>query len=72
MKKYEFKNYQTRKTAEILVDVGGWDGFVFVLYYRDGEPDCNLKRTTQPGTAERRFDNELSAIRSAKRYITSE
>ena len=69
MKKYEFKNYQTRKTAEVHTDVSGYPGFVYVLYYRNGEPDYELKRTTEPGTAERRFTDEPSAIRSAKRYV---
>ena len=70
MKKYEFKNYMNKRTAEIHTDLAGRDGFVYVLYYRNGEPDYDLKRTTEPGTAERRFTNEMSAIRSAKRYIT--
>lgn len=71
MKKYEFKNYENKKTAEVLTDVGGRPGFVYVLYYRNGEPDYDLKRTTEPGTAERRFNNESAAVRSAKRYITT-
>lgn len=72
MKKYEFKNYLTRKTAEVHINVSGFDGFVYVLYFREGEPDYDLKRTIAPGTAERRFLDEPSAVRSAKRYITSE
>ncbi len=68
MKKYELKNYITHKSAEVLTDVKGYSSFVYVLYYRMGELDYDLRGTN--GTGEKRFNNEVSALRSAKRYIT--
>ena len=72
MKKYEFKNYLTRRTAEVHVNVSGWPGFVFVMHYHKGEPDYSLRGTTEPGTGEKRFTTEAAAIRCAKRYVTKE
>lgn len=69
MKKYEFKNYLTHRSAEVHVGVAGWPGFVFVMHYHQGEPDCDLRGATEPGTGEKRFTNEASAIRCATRYI---
>lgn len=68
MKKYELKNYITHKSAEVITDVEGYSSFVYVAYYCMGELDCDLKGTN--GTGEKRFNNEISALRSAKRYIT--
>ena len=72
MKKYEFKNYLTRRSAEVHVDVDGWPGFVFVMHYHQGEPDYDLRGTTEPGTGEKRFTDEEAAIRCATRYIKKE
>ena len=72
MKKYEFKNYLTRKSAEIHVEVDGWPGFVFVMHYHQGELDGSLRGCSEPGSGCKRFANEASAIRSAKNYIAKE
>lgn len=72
MKKYEFKNYLSRKTAEVHVDVKGWPGFVFVLYFNKGEPDYSLRGCSEPGSGCKRFTSEGDALRSAKRYVTKE
>lgn len=72
MKKYEFKNYLTHRSAEIHVDVGGWPGFVFVMYNYKGEPDCSIRGASEPGSGCKRFTDEVAAIRSANRYITKE
>ena len=72
MKKYEFKNYLTHRSAEIHVDLAGYEGVVFVMHYYKGEPDYSMKRTTEPGTGEKRFTTEADAIRCVKRYITKE
>lgn len=70
MKKYEFQNYLTHRRADVLTNVSGWEGYWFVLFYDKGELDSNVKGTTEPGTGEKRFTNEVSAIRSAKHYVT--
>ena len=70
MKKYEFQNYFTHRRADILTNVSGWDSYWFVLFYDKGELDSSVKGTTEPGTGEKRFTNEASAIRSAKHYVT--
>ena len=72
MKKYEFKNYVTHRTAEIHVDVPGYEGFFFVLFEHMGEPDYMLKHTTEPGSGEMRFTTEEAAVRRAKLYVTRE
>ena len=72
MKKYEFKNYLTHRSAEIHVDVGGWPGFVFVMHYYKGEPDCDLRGCSEPGSGCKRFTSEAAAIRSARCYVTKE
>lgn len=72
MKKFEFKNYATHRAAEVHVDVRGYEGFVFVCYFHNGEPDYDLRGTTEPGTGEKRFTSESAAIRSASRYIRKE
>lgn len=72
MKKYEFKNYLNRRSAEVHVDVGGWPGFVFVNYYHQGEPDCSVRGCSEPGSGCKRFTDEAAAIRSATRYIKKE
>ena len=72
MKKYEFKNYLTHRSAEILVDVSGYPDSVFVMHYHNGEPDYSLRGTTEPGTGEKRFTSEVAAFRSAKHYVTKE
>lgn len=46
MKKYEFKNYVTHRSAEVHVDVPGYEGIFFVQFMHLGEPDHTLKRTT--------------------------
>lgn len=46
MKKYEFKNYVTHRSAEVHVDVAGYEGLFFVEFMHLGEPDYTLKRTT--------------------------
>lgn len=70
MKVYEFQNHLTHRRADVLANVAGYPGYWFVLFYDKGEPDYNLKGTTEPGTAEKRFTNEASAVRSAKHYVT--
>ena len=72
MKKYEFKNYVTHRSAEVHVDVPGYDGLYLVEYLYMGEPDPDIKGTTEPGSGERRFDSEFSAIHSARIYVTRE
>ncbi len=72
MKKYEFKNYLTHRSAEIHVDVAGWPGVVFVMHYFMGEPDCSVRGASEPGSGCKRFADENAAIRCAKRYITKE
>ena len=72
MKKYEFKNYMTHRSAEVFVDVGGWPGFVFVMHYHNVEPDSSLHGCSEPGSGCKRFTDEASAIRSATRYIKKE
>ena len=70
MKKYEFKNYVTHRSAEVYVDVPGYEGFFFVEFMHLGEPDYTLKRTTEPGSGEMRFTSEEDAVRRATRYVT--
>lgn len=72
MKKYEFKNCLTGRVAEVHVDVSGYDGFIFVIHYCKGEPDYDLRGTTEPGTGEKRFTDEAAAVRCAKRYVMKE
>ena len=72
MKKYEFKNYVTHRSAEVHVDVSGYEGFFFVQFMHLGEPDHTLKRTTEPGSGEMRFTTEKAAISRAKLYVTLE
>ena len=72
MKKYEFKNYITNRSAEIHVDVAGWPGFVFVNHYCMGELDSRVRGCSEPGSGCKRFENEAAAIRSAQRYIAKE
>lgn len=70
MKKYEFKNYVTHRSAEVHVDVAGYEGLFFVEFMHLGEPDYTLKRTTEPGSGEMRFTTEEDAVRRATRYVT--
>ena len=70
MKKYEFKNYVTHRSAEVHTDVLSYPGFCFVMHYKVGLPDYELRGTG--GTAEKKFTTEEAAIRCAKRYITKE
>lgn len=72
MKKYEFTNYMTNRSAEVHVDVGGWPGFVFVMFKRKGEPDYSLRGCSEPGSGCKRFTDETAAISSARRYVTKE
>lgn len=72
MKKYEFKNYVTHRSAEVHVDVPGYEWIFFVQFMHLGEPDHTLKRTTEPGSGEMRFTTEEAAIRRAKVYVTQE
>lgn len=72
MKKYEFKNYVTHRSAEVHVDVPGYEGLFFVQFEHMGEPDRMLKFTTEPGSGEMRFTTEEAAIRRAKVYVTQE
>lgn len=72
MKKYEFKNYLTRRTAEILVDVKGYPGFVFVNHYHEGEPDDRVRDCHEPGSGCKRFTDEAKALRCAKAYVAKE
>lgn len=69
MKVYEFKNCVNQKVAEIHTDVPGYEGHWFVVFFDKHGQDYNLKGTN--GTGEKQFNNEVSAIRSAKHYITS-
>lgn len=70
MKKYEFKNYLTHRSAEVHVDVLGYEGLFFVQFTNLGEPDHTLKRTTELGSGEMRFTTEEAAVRRATRYVT--
>ena len=70
MKKYEFKNYYTHKSAEIHTDISSYEGCWFVCFFKNGECDYDLKGTG--GTGEKRFTNEAAAIRAAKAYIVKE
>ena len=72
MKKYEFKNYLTHRSAEVHMDVPGYEGLFFVQFIHLGEPDNMLKFTTEPGSGEMRFTTEEAAIRRAKVYVTQE
>lgn len=72
MKKYEFKNYVTHRSAEVHADVSGYEGFFFVQFMHLGEPDHTLKRTTEPGSGEMRFTTEDAAVRMATRYVARE
>lgn len=72
MKKYEFKNYVTHRSAEVYVDVPGYEGTFFVQFMHLGEPDHLLKRTTEPGSGEMRFTTEDAAVRRATRYVARE
>lgn len=72
MKKYEFKNYITHRTAEIHVNTGGYEGFVLVNFFSNGEPDYSLRGCSEPGSGCKRFVDEASAIRSAKAYVISD
>ena len=72
MKKYEFKNYVTHRSAEVHVDVPGYEGIFFVQFEHMGEPDHLLKRTTEPGSGEMRFTTEDAAVRMATRYVARE
>lgn len=70
MKKYEFKNYLTHRSAEIHVDVPGYEGLFLVQFELMGEPDHLLKCTTEPGSGEMRFSTEEDAVRRATLYVT--
>ena len=70
MKKYEFKNYVTHRTAEVHINVDGKPDFVFVNYIYRGELDCNIRGASEPGSGCKRFTDEAAALRSAKRYVT--
>lgn len=70
MKKYEFKNYLTHRSAEVHVDVLGYEGLFFVQFTNLGEPDHTLKGTTEPGSGEMRFTTEEAAVRRATQYVT--
>lgn len=70
MKKYEFKNYVTHRSAEVHVDVPGYEGIFLVQFMHLGEPDYVLKRTTEPGSGEMRFTSEEDAVRGATKYVT--
>lgn len=70
MKKYEFKNYVTHRSAEVHVDVPGYEGLFFVQFMHLGELDHTLKRTTEPGSGEMRFTTEEDAVRGATQYVT--
>lgn len=72
MKKYELKNCLTGRVAEVHVDVGGWPGFVFVQHILNGEPDYSVRGCSEPGSGCKRFTDEASAIRCAKRYVAKE
>lgn len=72
MKKYEFKNYVTHRSAEVHVDVPGYEGIFFVQFMHLGELDHTLKRTTEPGSGEMRFTSEEDAVRRATRYVARE
>ena len=72
MKKYEFKNYMTHRSAEVHVDVPGYEGLFFVQFMHLGELDHTLKRTTEPGSGEMRFTTEDAAVRMATRYVAQE
>lgn len=72
MKKYEFKNYLTHRSAEVHVDVPGFEGLFLVQFIHLGEPDHTLKRTTEPGSGEMRFTTEDAAVRMATRYVARE
>lgn len=72
MKKYEFKNYVTHRSAEVHVDVPGYEGLFFVQFMHLGEADHTLKRTTEPGSGEMRFTTEEAAVRGATRYVARE
>lgn len=69
MKKYEFKNYVTHRSAEIHVDLEAWPGFVYVQHIYMGEPDCSIRGCSEPGSGCKRFTDEAAAIRCAKRYV---
>lgn len=70
MKIYEFKNHLTHRRADVHANVAGYPGYWFVMFYDKGEPDYSLKGTTEPGSGEKRFTSEASAVRSAKHYVT--
>ena len=70
MKKFEFKNYVTHKTAEVHVDVAGYEGLVFVHYIDKGEMDNTIRGCSEPGSGCKRFTSEPSAVRSAQAYVT--
>lgn len=71
MKKYEFKNYVTHRSAEVHVDVPGYEGIFFVQFMHLGEPvKRTRKRTTEPGSGEMRFTTEEAAVCGATRYVT--
>lgn len=72
MKKYEFKNYMTHRSAEVHVDVPGYEGIFFVQFMHLGESDHLLKHTTEPGSGEMRFTTEDAAVRMATRYVARE
>lgn len=72
MKKYEFKNYLAHRSAEVHLDVPGYEGLFLVQFMHLGEPDHLLKRTTEPGSGEMRFTTEDAAVRMATRYVTRE
>ena len=70
MKKYEFKNYLAHRSAEVHVNVPGYEGLFFVQFTHLEEPDHTLKRTTEPGSGEMRFSMEEAAVRRATQYVT--
>ena len=70
MKKYEFKNYLTHRSAEVHMNVPGYEGLFLVQFTHLGERDHKLKRTTEPESGEMRFSTEEAAVRRATRYVT--
>lgn len=70
MKKYDFKNYITHKSAEIHVEKINHVYTYVVWYSRMGKPDCTHHGPTGSKDSAEYFTTELDAIERAVRYIS--
>ena len=72
MKKYEFKNYSTHKSAEIHLYKNDRIITYVVWYSKLGKPDCNPHGIAGCNNSAEHYSEEADAIRQAIGYIYKE